>query len=57
LPTCVSEDLDCSGLIDSGDVSLVLLDIGPCAGCVTDLDHNDVVDSADVSLVLLSYSS
>ena len=57
LPTCVSEDLDCSGLIDSGDVSLVLLDIGPCSGCPTDLDHNDVVDSADVSLVLLSYSS
>ena len=57
LLTCVSEDLDCSGLVDSGDVSLVLLDIGPCAGCVTDLDHNDVVDSADVSLVLLSYSS
>ncbi len=57
LPTCIAEDLDCSGLVDSGDVSLVLLDVGPCPGCLTDLDFNEVVDSGDISIVLLNFSN
>ena len=47
-------DLDGSGEVDSGDVSIVLLDTGSCAGCPTDLDGSGEVDSGDVSLVLLS---
>ena len=50
-------DLDGSTEVDSGDVSLVLLDTGPCAGCPTDLDGSGEVDSGDVSLVLLSTGS
>jgi hypothetical protein len=47
-------DLDGSNEVDSGDVSLCLLDTGVCEGCPSDLDGSGEVDSADVSLVLLS---
>ena len=47
-------DLDGSGEVDSGDVSLCLLDTGPCPGCQSDLDGSGEVDSGDVSLCLLS---
>jgi hypothetical protein len=47
-------DLDGSGEVDSGDVSLCLLDTGPCPGCQADLDGSGEVDSGDVSLCLLS---
>jgi len=47
-------DMDGSGEVDSGDVGIVLLDTGPCAGCPTDLDGSGEVDSGDVGLVLLS---
>jgi hypothetical protein len=47
-------DLDGSGEVDSGDVSICLLDTGPCPGCPADLDGSGEVDSGDVSLVLLS---
>ncbi len=48
-------DIDGSGFVDSGDVSMVLLEFGPCLGCTSDLDHSGTADSADISLVLLSY--
>jgi len=47
-------DLDASGEVDAGDVSLCLLDTGPCQGCASDLDQSGETDSGDVSLVLLS---
>jgi hypothetical protein len=47
-------DLDGSGEVDSGDVSICLLDTGPCVGCASDLDGSGEVDSGDVSLCLLS---
>ena len=47
-------DLDGSGEVDAGDVSLCLLDTGPCPGCQADLDGSGEVDSGDVSLCLLS---
>ena len=47
-------DLDQSGEVDAGDVSLVLLDTGVCQGCASDLDQSGEVDAGDVSLVLLS---
>ena len=46
-------DLDGSGVVDSGDVGMVLLDTGECQGCLTDLDGSGVVDSGDVGMVLL----
>jgi len=48
-------DMDLSGEIDFGDVALVLLDYGPCAGCPTDLDGTGEVDFGDVGLVLLNF--
>ena len=56
LAVCVEQDLDCSGVVDSGDVGLVLLDIGPCEGCPTDFDKSGVVDSGDVGIVLLNFT-
>ena len=56
LPTCVPEDLDCSGVVDSGDVSLILLEMGPCNACPEDLDGSGMVDSGDVALALLNFS-
>jgi hypothetical protein len=47
-------DLDRSGIVDTGDVSMVLLDIGPCASCSTDLDGSGNVDSGDISMLLLN---
>ena len=47
-------DLDGSGEVDSGDVSLCLLYAGVCEGCPSDLDGSGEVDAGDVSLVLLS---
>ncbi len=49
-------DVTGDGIVDSGDVSSVLLDFGPCDGCITDLDQSGVVDSADISIVLLEIS-
>ena len=48
-------DLDLSGLVDFGDVVIVLLNFGPCAGCETDLDGNGMVDFGDVVMVLLEF--
>jgi len=50
-------DLDASGEVDAGDVSLCLLDTGSCSGCPSDLDGTGEVDAGDVSLVLLSTGS
>ena len=46
-------DLDKNGLVDTADISLLLLDFGPCTGCPADLDGNGLVDSADISLLLM----
>ena len=56
LPTCIAEDLDCSGIVDSADVSLILLEMGPCNSCPEDLDGSGMVDSGDVALALLNFS-
>ncbi len=48
-------DLDRNGRVDFGDVSLALLEFGPCNGCEADLDLNGVVDFGDVALILLSF--
>ena len=49
-------DLDRNGQVDSGDVGLILLDVGPCSGCPTDLDGSGEVDSSDVGLALLNFT-
>jgi hypothetical protein len=51
-----SADQDGDGLVNAGDISLMLLQFGDCACCTGDLDQNGVVDSGDVSLLLLQFS-
>ncbi len=48
-------DLDVNGLIDFGDVALIMLDFGPCPDCLSDLDGSGVVDFGDVALALLNF--
>jgi hypothetical protein len=48
-------DLDGSGAVDAGDIAVMLLDFGPCAGCPSDLDGSGVVDFGDVALLLLMF--
>jgi hypothetical protein len=52
-------DLDGSGEVDSGDLGLLLLSYGPCAGGCggADLDGSGEVDSADLGLLLLSFGA
>lgn len=47
-------DLDHSGVVDSGDVGICLLDTGSCPGCASDLDGSGEVDAGDVGIILLS---
>lgn len=54
-PGSCPADLDASGSVDAGDVSLVLLDFGPCQACPSDLDGSGTVDAGDLSLVLLEF--
>jgi len=49
-----SADLDGDNVVDSSDMSLTLLDFGPCTNCAADIDMDNVVDSSDLSLVLLN---
>jgi hypothetical protein len=48
-------DLDRNGRVEFGDVSLALLEFGPCNACEADLDQSGVVDFGDVALILLSF--
>ncbi len=52
-PNMVEGDLDGDGLVTSSDLSMILLDFGPCPGCAGDLDGSGDVDSGDVSYLLL----
>jgi hypothetical protein len=54
-PSCAFADLDCSGTVDSGDVAMLLLDYGPCEGCLADLDGSGTVDFGDIALALLNF--
>ena len=49
----VEGDLDGDGLVGGGDLSVMLLDYGPCVGCISDIDGNGRVDYGDIALTLL----
>lgn len=55
-PTCFG-DMDQSGGVDIGDISVILLSFGGCNGCAADVDDNGLVEPADFALVLLSFGS
>lgn len=55
VPACLATDLDCSGVVDGGDVAIALLDFGPCAGCPSDIDATGTVDFGDIALIMLDF--
>ena len=54
----IEGDLDGDGAVGGGDLSILLLDFGPCAGspCPSDLDGNGTVDSGDIAFLLLLFT-
>ena len=50
-----AEDLDASGVVDAGDLAIILSAWGKCRGCASDLDKNGVVDAADLSRILSAW--
>lgn len=54
-PVPCPADLDGSGDVDFGDVALMQLDFGACAGCASDLDGDAKVDFGDVAVLLLAF--
>ena len=53
-------DLDGNGLVDAGDIAVLLLAFGDCAvaaDCPADLDRNGLVDSGDIGVMLLLFGS
>ncbi len=50
-------DIDQSGSVDTGDISILLLLFGPAAGSFdpADLDRSGVIDAADLSLLLMGW--
>jgi hypothetical protein len=54
-PACRPADLDCNGLVDTGDVAIALLEFGPCAGCPSDVDATGTVDFGDIAFIMLDF--
>ncbi|MFZ4723385.1 MAG: RCC1 domain-containing protein [Phycisphaerales bacterium] len=48
-------DLDGDGTVGASDISILLLDFGPCPGCASDLDRSGEVDGGDLSFLLLLF--
>jgi hypothetical protein len=49
-------DLDESGSVDSGDIAVLLIRFGSCAGsCPEDLDGSGEVDAGDIGVLLLLF--
>jgi len=54
----IEGDLDGDGIVGASDISILLLDFGPCPGtpCPSDLDGSGSVDAGDISYLLLLFS-
>jgi hypothetical protein len=53
----IEGDLDGDGSVGPGDLSIILLDFGPCGSpCPSDVDGNGSVDSGDISFLLLLFT-
>ena len=48
-------DLDGDGVVGTSDISILLLDFGPCGGCPSDLDGSGEVDNGDIAFLLLLF--
>ncbi|MHC5113663.1 MAG: hypothetical protein ACYTGP_04455 [Planctomycetota bacterium] len=47
-----AEDLNGNGVVDFGDILMVIGAWGPCTGCPEDLDHSGAVGFGDVLMVI-----
>jgi hypothetical protein len=54
MPACPS-DLDGDRDVGGSDLSLALLDFGPCLGCASDVDGSGEVDAGDLAVLLLDF--
>ena len=52
----VPGDLNGDGLVNGGDLGLLLSVFGPCRGCPADLNNDDVVNGGDLGLLLVFWS-
>lgn len=50
-----SPDLDGNGVVDGGDVGLMISAWGPCGGCPADLNGDGVVDGADFGVLFAAW--
>ncbi|MEI6273128.1 MAG: hypothetical protein WCQ03_06630, partial [Phycisphaerae bacterium] len=48
-------DLDLNGVLDSGDISIILLYMGEYDPLFGDLDGNGIIGTGDLSLILLNF--
>ena len=57
LDTCqwAKGDLDLNGVVDTGDISIVLLYYGEIDPVFGDFDGNQIIDTGDVSYLLLNF--
>jgi hypothetical protein len=58
-PPCPS-DLDGNGIVDAGDIGVILLGFGECSArnnCPGDLDANGIVDAGDIGVMLLGFGN
>ena len=51
-PACSKADFNGDGVVNGGDLGLIIGAWGPCENCPQDLDQNGVVNSADLGLFL-----
>ena len=52
IATCIVEDLNCSGHVDSSDLGSLLGKFGPCVDCAEDFNNDGFVDSSDLGRML-----
>ena len=55
-PECCPADINCDGIINGGDLGLLIADWGPCTGCAADLNDDGVVSSADLGLLIAAWT-
>jgi len=55
LPRNCWSDLDLDDEVTGSDISLLLIDFGPCQGCNSDLDGSGLTDAGDLALMLLDF--
>ncbi len=54
-PGVSAADLDCNGMVNSGDLTILLGNWGVCPGCRADIDGSGVVGMVDLQLLLVNW--